>query len=56
MANGNKTPCLRQASGMFVCNCTKEDCSDFPSIDIEILENSKTNKTFNVSLGSYFTL
>ena len=57
IASANGTPCVSESDmSSIICTCVQEDCSDFPSLNIEVLESSESGKTFNISLDSTFTM
>lgn len=51
--NGN--PCS-QSSGYLLCTCNTPTCTDFPTIHINILTNTESGETFNISLESNYTM
>ena len=55
MAKANGTPCYVYLE-MLVCNCTKSDCSDFPTINFNVLESIETGKVHKMSLESNYTM
>lgn len=59
MAEANGTPCsnsLYYGYKVLGCKCKMDDCSDFPTIFIYILESSTTGKSSELSLESKYTM